>query len=379
MLSSHIHAAAGSPAGGGPGAPVRLRELRKDYGSVTAVAGIDLEIRAGEFVTLLGPSGSGKTTTLMLIAGFQTPTSGEIWLRDREISQLAPNKRGIGMVFQHYALFPHLRVADNVAYPLKMRGVAKAEIDRRVGVALDRVRLGGYGDRFPRQLSGGQQQRVALARAFVFEPTLVLMDEPLGALDRRLREEMQLEIKALQSDLGFTVVYVTHDQEEALVMSDRIAVMSHGVIDQCAPPETLYAEPSTPFVATFVGESNAIEGRVGDRGADPTTTVVTTDAGCGLEGIANDALPAGSPVVATIRPEKLRIGTASDAASGVNALDATCREYVFTGEIRRYVVDTPVGPLRLRVQNRPDAPVIAVGDRLRLTWEAADLRVFPRP
>ncbi len=364
---------------GGAGAPVRLSELRKDYGAVTAVAGIDLDIRAGEFITLLGPSGSGKTTTLMLIAGFQTPTAGEIWLRDREISRLAPNKRDIGMVFQHYALFPHLRVAENVGYPLKMRGVPRSEITRRVGIALERVRQSGYGDRFPRQLSGGQQQRVALARAFVFEPTLVLMDEPLGALDRRLREEMQLEIKALQADLGFTVVYVTHDQEEALVMSDRIAVMSQGIIDQCAPPETLYAEPATPFVAAFVGESNAIEGVAAASGSGDGATTMTAGVGHRLEGIANADLPAGTPVIGTIRPEKLRISGREPGPDGVNAIEATCREYVFTGEIRRYVVETEVGPLRLRVQNRPDSPLMVVGDRLRLTWDAADLRIFRRP
>lgn len=360
------------------GAPVRLRGLHKLYGSVAAVDGIDLDIAAGEFVTLLGPSGSGKTTTLMLVAGFQQATAGEIWLRDRQITGLAPNKRDIGVVFQHYALFPHMSVKENVAYPLRMRGVRRSDLERRVGAALDRVRLTDLGDRLPRELSGGQQQRVALARAFVFEPTLILMDEPLGALDRRLREQMQLEIKALQADLGFTVIYVTHDQEEALVMSDRIAVMTGGTIDQCASPEELYTKPASPFVATFVGESNTIHGTVAAGTADATS--VEAAGGCRLIGTALEPLQVGSAAVGTIRPENIVIldPTADEVFDGLpNRVSGVCRDHIFTGEVSRYRIDTPLGDLVLRVQNRSQIARHRVGDPLSLAWGVDDLRIFP--
>jgi putative spermidine/putrescine transport system ATP-binding protein len=230
-------------AGGANHADLQIRNLRKTYSNVVAVDDVSLTVHQGEFLTLLGPSGSGKTTTLMMIAGFVEPTGGSIVLGGRSLTRLPPHKRDIGMVFQHYALFPHLTVAANIAFPLEMRGMRKAEVERRVQAALDLVQLPDFGARYPRELSGGQQQRIALARAIVFEPSLLLMDEPLGALDKKLREHMQLEIKKIHHDLGVTVIYVTHDQEEALVMSDRIAVFNHGSIEQLGSPSDLYDRP----------------------------------------------------------------------------------------------------------------------------------------
>ena len=246
----------------GRGASVSLAGLEKRYDRVNAVAGVSLDIRSGEFLTLLGPSGSGKTTTLMMIAGFETPTAGDIAIDGKSVVGMPPYRRNIGMVFQNYALFPHLTVAENIGFPLKQRGVAKAERAKLVGEALELVHLPGYGERYPRQLSGGQQQRVALARAIVFQPRLLLMDEPLGALDKQLRENLQLEMRRLHADLGITFIYVTHDQEEALTMSDRIAVMNEGLVAQVGSPEDLYDRPCNRFVANFIGE---FELPAGDR------------------------------------------------------------------------------------------------------------------
>src|SRR5499427_2201579 len=239
-----------------------LTAIAKSYGSVIALAGIDLRVSDGEIVTILGPSGSGKTTLLKIVAGFEFPDAGQVELAGDDITCVTPASRGIGMVFQNYALFPHMRVAENIAFPLEMRRLARAETQQRVGRALALVGLAGYEARYPRQLSGGQQQRVALARAIVFEPRLLLLDEPFGALDRKLREQMQLEVKRLQRRLGLTALFVTHDQEEALVLSDRIAVMSEGRVEQLGTPEEIYAHPVNWFVADFVGESNLFRGRL---------------------------------------------------------------------------------------------------------------------
>src|SRR3984957_14760723 len=240
----------------GQGAAVILSALEKNYGNVGAVRGVSLDIRSGEFLTLLGPSGSGKTTTLLMIAGFEVPTVGDIAIDGQSVVVLPPHKRNIGMVFQNYALFPHMTVAENIGFPLKQRGVDRATRARQVAESLDLVRLPGYQSRYPRQLSGGQQQRVALARAIVFRPRLLLMDEPLGALDKQLRESLQLEMRRLHADLSITFIYVTHDQEEALTMSDRVAVMNDGLIAQVGSPEDLYDRPCDRFVASFIGESN---------------------------------------------------------------------------------------------------------------------------
>jgi putative spermidine/putrescine transport system ATP-binding protein len=359
------------------GAPVRLDRLTKTYDDVVAVDDISLEIAAGEFVSLLGPSGSGKTTTLMMVAGFQDVTSGSITVGDREISQLPPFKRDIGVVFQHYALFPHMRVAENVGFALKMRRISKSETRRRVEEALRLVQLEGYGDRFPRQLSGGQQQRVALARAVVFEPGLALMDEPLGALDRHLREQMQFEIKRLHRALGITVLYVTHDQEEALVMSDRIAVINHGKVEQFATPSELYNEPSSAFVATFVGESNVLAGDVIDVAAGEVS-VRSTD-GHRFVGRSVQSLRPGDRVTTTIRPEKLVVTDAVAAAGdAANSLPVTCFEVTYAGQMSRYVMSTRAGEhLVLRVQNRPGSTQFSVGETVTLTWAVDDLRIFP--
>src|SRR6516165_1927326 len=244
--------------GAGRGAKVTLKDLEKNYDRATAVAGVSLDIHSGEFLTLLGPSGSGKTTTLMMIAGFEIPTRGDIAIDGTSVVAQPSYRRNIGMVFQNYALFPHLTAADNIGFPLKPRGIGKADRTRLVGEALELVHLSAFGGRYPRQLSGGQQQRIALARAVVFRPRLLLMDEPLGALDKQLRENLQLEMRRLHADLGITFIYVTHDQAEALTMSDRVAVMNEGVIAQVGAPEDLYDRPQSRFVASFIGESNFI-------------------------------------------------------------------------------------------------------------------------
>ena len=244
---------------------VRFVNIQKSYdGETLIVKDLNLSVAKGEFLTMLGPSGSGKTTCLMMLAGFEPATHGEIYLADQPINRVPPHKRGIGMVFQNYALFPHLTVAENLAFPLDVRGMSKSEKTQRVKRALEMVQLGEFGDRRPAQLSGGQQQRVAVARSLVFDPDLVLMDEPLGALDKNLREQMQYEIKSIHENLGITVVYVTHDQSEALTLSNRIAVFDDGVIQQCAPPDVLYEEPDNAFVANFIGENNRLMGTVAE-------------------------------------------------------------------------------------------------------------------
>ena len=256
-------------AGAGPMAPagldalVSFRRVEKTYdGRVNVVQSLDLDIQRGEFLTLLGPSGSGKTTTLMMLAGFEVPTGGEILLDGRSLASVPAHKRSMGMVFQNYALFPHMTVADNLAYPLRRRGMPKPEIAAAVQRAIAMVKLTGLEQRYPAQLSGGQQQRVAVARALIFQPALVLMDEPLGALDKNLREQMQLELKHLHAQLGATIVYVTHDQSEALTMSNRVAVFHEGIIQQLASPEEIYERPLNSFVANFIGENNALPGRI---------------------------------------------------------------------------------------------------------------------
>ena len=308
------------------GAPVRVEAIEKRFGHIRAVESVSLDIGPGEFVSLLGPSGSGKTTLLMMIAGFETPSGGLIRVGDRDITHVPPNKRGVGMVFQRYALFPHMSVAKNIAFPLKMRRVAKEEIARRVENALAMVRLEGYGGRAVNQLSGGQQQRVAVARALVFEPPVLLMDEPLGALDKKLRAEMQLEIKSLHKRLGVTVLYVTHDQEEALTLSDRVAVMHEGRLVQIGSPIELYRRPASAFVADFVGKMNFLEGKIAS--ATPAAVIV----GCG-DGLALTASPVASPAVqhmsvgtsvrAAVRPERLRLSRRG--TGGPHSLPAASR------------------------------------------------------
>jgi putative spermidine/putrescine transport system ATP-binding protein len=311
---------------------VRFEGVRKTYagGAAAAVIGLDLDIARGELMTLLGPSGSGKTTTLMMLAGFEMPSAGRILLEGRDIAHTAPHRRGIGVVFQSYALFPHMTVAENVGFPLSVRGIGRAERDARVLKALGMVRLEGYADRRPVQLSGGQQQRVALARALVFEPPIVLLDEPLGALDKALREEMQLEIRHIHQRLGVTMMYVTHDQAEALTLSDRIAVFEGGRIRQLADPKRLYDRPADAFVAGFVGENNLLPGTIEVRDGDDCTVRLA----CGpvIEAQAADCGAAGEACLVAIRPERVAVAGVAASDLGEGALPAVLQEAIFLGD-----------------------------------------------
>ena len=304
--------------------------MQKSYdGETLVVKDLNLDIAEGEFLTMLGPSGSGKTTCLMMLAGFEPPTHGEIYLDGRPISQLPPHKRGIGMVFQNYALFPHMTVGENLAYPLKVRGMGRSEVRERVDRALAMVELSGFGGRRPAQLSGGQQQRVAVARALVFEPNLVLMDEPLGALDKQLREQMQYEIKHIHDNLGVTVVYVTHDQTEALTMSDRVAVFNDGVIQQLSPPATLYEHPKNSFVAQFIGENNKLSGQVA-RLADGVCDV-RLDTGATVKAKPVNVAHEGDRTTLSLRPERVVLG--ADASDTM--LEGRIEELIYLGETIR--------------------------------------------
>src|SRR5438105_5429121 len=295
---------------------VRFVGIGKTYdGVMRIVDALDLDIERGEFLTLLGPSGSGKTTTLMLLAGFETPTAGEILLEGKPLSRVPPYQRNIGMVFQNYALFPHMNVSDNIGFPLSVRGVSAADIAKRVERALDMVQLSGYGQRRPAQLSGGQQQRVAVARALVFEPKLILMDEPLGALDKQLREQMQLEIRRLHQRLGVTMVYVTHDQAEALTMSDRIAVFHRGKIQQLDTPEQMYEYPKNAFVARFIGENNRLD-RSLEANADGRCTIRIAVGDTPIEGTLVEPVPSGGAVTVSLRPERVQIRPAGNTIDG---------------------------------------------------------------
>jgi spermidine/putrescine ABC transporter ATP-binding subunit len=355
---------------GKAGAAVRIDTLYKRYGTVVAIDGIDLAISSGEFLTLLGPSGSGKTTTLMTIAGFEVPTSGDIFIDDREVSRIPPHRRDIGMVFQSYALFPHMTIAENIAFPLQMRKMSKAERETKVRDALRMVRLPGVEGRYPQQLSGGQQQRIALARALVYDPPLLLMDEPLGALDKKLREELQLEIKRLQNRLHITVIYVTHDQSEALVMSDRIAVFNNGRIEQIGTPEDLYDRPANRFVASFLGESNFLEATVAD--CTGNTCVAYTE-GARFRVRTDSDVHAGDRVIMAIRPEKLLLSLDGDLP---NAQQVTVQDVIFEGEVRRYELRLPAGNiLVLKQTNRQGIQHLEVGARAIVGWDDADARI----
>jgi putative spermidine/putrescine transport system ATP-binding protein len=319
---------------------VRLEAVRKSFGDVVAVNAVDLEIPIGEFFTLLGPSGSGKTTTLRLVAGFEQPDEGRIYLRGTDVTDRPPYDRDVNTVFQDYALFPHMTVAENVEYGLRIRKIPKAQRRERVEQALAMVRLTGFGKRKPTQLSGGQRQRVALARAIVNRPQVLLLDEPLGALDLKLRQEMQIELKQIQQEVGITFVYVTHDQEEALTMSDRVAVFNEGRIEQVGPPADLYERPATEFVASFVGISNMLE-RDGRR--------------------------------FTVRPEKIRIlGEGDSPESGAHVENGRIREVVYVGMVTRYMVDLDVGGelvvVRQNLQTTSADVVDARGKVVRLEW-----------
>ena len=324
---------------------VRFVGIGKTYDGVSRVVdNLHLDIERGEFLTLLGPSGSGKTTTLMMLAGFEMPTAGEILLEGKPLTRLPPYKRQIGMVFQNYALFPHMTVAENIGFPLSVRRMARDEIAHRVERVLDMVQLTGFGDRRPAQLSGGQQQRIAVARALVFEPKLVLMDEPLGALDKQLREQMQLEIRRLHQRLGVTMVYVTHDQAEALTMSDRIAVFHRGKIQQLDAPEQLYETPVNAFVARFIGENNRFEGSLQSVAGTRCTVRIAGDA-C-IEGSLAAPLPVGARVTVSLRPERVQVcapGIQSRLLPGVGSRERCAKSSILaitSGRASRYRATT---------------------------------------
>ena len=365
----------GAAATGAERPALVLRDLRKTFGSAVAVDGVDLEVQRGEFLTLLGPSGSGKTTTLRMIAGFMGPTGGTIEIDGQDMTRVPPYRRDVGMVFQNYALFPHMTAAQNVAFPLRMRKQPRAEIERRVGDALDLVKLRHLGDRYPRQLSGGQQQRIALARAVVFEPRLLLMDEPLGALDRKLREALQLEIIRVSRELGATVLYVTHDQEEALVMSDRIAIFSDGRIEQLGSGEDLYDRPASLFVADFIGESNILRGLYETDGVDGGwMTRGAAHWRVGPAAAAQASLKAGAAAAIVIRPERTRIVDPSvDASPGANLVEATVGEVLNLGPDTKYELMLESGErVAVRERRERSGRELRRGDRVRLSWAIDD-------
>ncbi|MBK8906817.1 MAG: ABC transporter ATP-binding protein [Rhodospirillales bacterium] len=353
---------------------VALRGIRKSFdGEALVVRDLDLDIRRGEFLTLLGPSGSGKTTILMMLAGFEAPTFGDIRIDGRPVAGIPPHKRDIGVVFQSYALFPHMTVAENLAFPLEVRKMPRAEIREHVARTLGIVRLAGLGNRRPHQLSGGQQQRVALARALVFEPKLVLMDEPLGALDKQLREHMQLEIRHIHERLGVTVVYVTHDQGEALTMSDRVAVMHDGVIQQIDTPARVYEAPSNAFVAHFIGENNRLPGRV--VSVEDGVCEVALDGGGTARALAVRIGGAGSATTLSVRPERVRLAEAAQSCR--NCFPSRVCEAIYMGDHTR---------LRLAVCGRDDfvakvprsgdQPEAAEGDEILVGFSVDDCRAL---
>ncbi len=356
---------------------LQFTNVKKTYDHKTLVVkNFNLDVAKGEFITLLGPSGSGKTTCLMMLAGFEDVTSGEILINGRSVTSIAPYARNIGMVFQQYALFPHMTIRENLAYPLKIRKKPKAEIRAKVDEYLALVELQAFGGRYPGQLSGGQRQRVALARALIFAPDIVLMDEPLGALDKKLREQMQFEIKRLHDQLGFTVIYVTHDQTEALTMSDRIAVFNNGIVQQCAPPHVLYERPANLFVADFIGESNKLKGVIASVGDDRVS--VRLDDGAQVSTLKANCTEVGLPTTVSIRPEKLtftdRLGSAGNQ---VKARYIT-RHYV--GEYIRYHFETSDGTeLVVKNMNDSSAPQFSANDEAVLAWLPQDSQALDRP
>jgi spermidine/putrescine transport system ATP-binding protein len=355
-----------------PEVDVRLERVTKDFGEMVAVDDLSLDIPEGEFFSMLGPSGCGKTTTLRMIGGFEEPTRGTIYLKGRDVTDLPPYKRDVNTVFQSYALFPHLDVRENVAFGLRRRKVPKDEIESRVKEAMRLVDLVGFEGRRPSQMSGGQQQRVALARALVNSPKVLLLDEPLGALDLKLRKQMQLELKRIQSEVGITFIYVTHDQEEAMTMSDRLAVMRLGRIEQIGPPEEVYEHPQTEFVAGFLGASNMLEGELKEQVNGIATVLLT---GGHVLHLPSERAPfaTGASVKVGVRPEKVHIERAEDEAGpkpGFNSITGLLRMSTYIGVSHQYKVEGPGGhTLTVWVQNLGAVPAPHPGERVRLSWQ----------
>ncbi|ESR23350.1 ABC transporter ATP-binding protein [Lutibaculum baratangense] len=362
-----------------PGAAsyVRFEGVQKSYdGETLVVKDLNLDIARGEFLTMLGPSGSGKTTCLMMLAGFESTTHGAIYLHDQRIDNVPPHKRGIGMVFQNYALFPHMTVRENLAFPLKVRGMGRSDIETRVKRALEMVELPNFGDRRPAQLSGGQQQRVAVARALVFEPDLVLMDEPLGALDKQLREQMQFEIKHIHESLGVTVVYVTHDQTEALTMSDRVAVFNDGVIKQLSTPDVLYEEPANAFVAQFIGENNRLYGEVVEAGDAGSAVTVRLDSGQHVKALPVAVSGArGERTTLSLRPERVKVNPPEGSVP--NVLEGKVAEVIYLGDhIRTRFSVAGHDDFVVKIPNAAEHPRMHEGDMVKLGWAIEDCRAL---
>ncbi|WP_413719404.1 ABC transporter ATP-binding protein [Silicimonas sp. MF1-12-2] len=354
---------------------VEFQRVQKSYdGETLVVKDLNLAMPKGEFLTMLGPSGSGKTTCLMMLAGFETATHGEILLDGQPINNIPPHKRGIGMVFQNYALFPHMTVAENLSFPLEVRKMGKAAREEKVKRALDMVQMGAFGGRRPAQLSGGQQQRIALARALVFEPELVLMDEPLGALDKQLREHMQFEITRLAHNLGITTVYVTHDQTEALTMSDRVAVFDDGRIQQIAPPDELYEAPQNSFVAQFIGENNTLDGVV--KSVDGDRCVVTLDSGEEIDAKPINVSQPGEKTKVSIRPERVETNKAR-LHQDAHTLKAEVVEFIYMGDIFRTRLKVAGrDDFIVKTRNAPDTVRLTPGSEVEIGWLPEDCRAL---
>ena len=351
---------------------VVFEKIDKSYdGEVLVVKNLNLNISKGEFVTMLGPSGSGKTTTLMMLAGFETPTNGEIYLQNKPISKIPPYEREIGMVFQNYALFPHMTVQENLSFPLEVRKMNKSEVEEKVKKALDMVELGEFGTRFPAQLSGGQQQRVALARALVFEPRLVLMDEPLGALDKNLREQMQYEIKHIHERIGITVGYVTHDQSEALTMSNRIAVFNDGVVQQLSTPDILYEKPENSFVAEFIGENNTMLGTVKELNGEYCE--VDLDSGGTVKALKINVGSIGDKTKLSVRPERVVINSSN---SNVNKFEGEVEELIYLGDhIRARLNACGSNEFIVKIPNEGEIN-LKEKSKIQVSWEPSDIRAL---
>ena len=354
---------------------VAFERVQKSYdGEVLVVKDLNLSIGKGEFLTMLGPSGSGKTTCLMMLAGFETATHGEITLDGKPINNIPPHKRGIGMVFQNYALFPHMTVGENLSFPLEVRGMGKSEREGKIKRALDMVQMGDFINRRPAQLSGGQQQRIALSRALVFEPELVLMDEPLGALDKQLRETLQFEITNLAHELGITTVYVTHDQTEALTMSDRVAVFDDGRIQQLAAPDTLYEEPQNSFVAQFIGENNTLQGTVSKMSGDMCE--VTLGDGSVIDAVPVNVSAVGEKTQVSIRPERVEMNS-ERLTDGAHTLQAEVKEFVYMGDIYRTRLSVAgIDDFIIKTRNAPDQRRLKPGERIEIGWRPQDCRAL---
>jgi putative spermidine/putrescine transport system ATP-binding protein len=354
---------------------VEFDHVQKSYDGVALVVkDLNLSIGKGEFLTMLGPSGSGKTTCLMMLAGFETATNGEIKLDGRPINQVPPHKRGIGMVFQNYALFPHMSVGENLAFPLEVRGLGKSERETKIKYALDMVQMGNFINRRPAQLSGGQQQRIALARALVFDPELVLMDEPLGALDKQLREHMQFEIKALHERLGITVVYVTHDQGEALTMSDRVAVFDDGRIQQLDAPDELYERPKNSFVAQFIGENNKLPGTIEELDGDKALVRLST--GELIDATAVNVTKKGQSTLVSIRPERVEFKPEM-MPEGAHMIAAEVIEIVYMGDILRARLKVAgTDDFVMKMRNTIGQTRLAPGEKIKIGWHPQDARAL---